>query len=208
MYGFIKRTEKSLALKAIPTEIYDIFLAFYYFGEYFDKARDDWFKISDDKLTITSTEHCDYSNHTIYMKQIFHSLSNEIIEWTFKINELKDVLFFGVTNANCNKNLCRDYGMNDTPNYGISEDSEVYANGSGYFASDHNTESPDKFKTGSIVRFTLDLKNGVILFKVDDGNNATVVKDIKQGMGVVYIFVLQLYKKDDSVTLTNFAVTH
>ena len=54
VYGFIRRIENSLSISNIPTEIYDIFLAFYYCPEFFDKARLDCFKISDDKLKITN----------------------------------------------------------------------------------------------------------------------------------------------------------
>ena len=98
VYGFIKHMEQSLALRAIPTEIYDIFLAFYYFGEYFYKAREDCFKISDDKSTITCIKDCSYTNHTIYLEQIIPSLSKEIISWTFRVNKRQLFVFLGIVN--------------------------------------------------------------------------------------------------------------
>ena len=54
---------------------------------YFDNARKDCFKISDDKLTITNIEKISDFDHTIYMKHWIDSTSNQIIKWRFKINE-------------------------------------------------------------------------------------------------------------------------
>ena len=34
--------------------------------EWFSGFRDDCFKVSDDKLTITSIQNCDFDNHTIF----------------------------------------------------------------------------------------------------------------------------------------------
>ena len=73
VYGYIKRLERSLSIRFIPSEIYDVCLEFYYFPEYFDKATEDYFYISDDKLTIKCIDDTSYEYHTIYMKQWIHS---------------------------------------------------------------------------------------------------------------------------------------
>ena len=88
VFGYIKQFEKSLILNNIPMAVYYLCLAYYYFAEYFDKFREDCFKLSDDKWTIKCIKQCHADFHTIYMKKWFHSQTNKIIKWTLKMNKL------------------------------------------------------------------------------------------------------------------------
>ena len=155
VYGFIKRMEKSLLLKHIPIEIYDICLAFYYFPEFFNKAREDCFKISDDKLTITAIMDCSYHKHTIFMKRWIDSNTNIIAKWRFRINNisLHGCSFFWFSKQLLGDVLLLDFAYAQIPNYSISYDQARYINSDDV---DDATEIPP-FDTGNVVTFTLDL---------------------------------------------------
>lgn len=187
VYGFIKQMEKSLKLKTIPFEIFNIFLAFYYGCEYFNKSMEGSFKISDDRLSITANEDCaDDNYHTIYMNQSVESLSEEIICWTFKVNKLRGYTYFGVTNAKSKQILEDDHGM--------------------CLADPTNPTDDPNYLDGQSITFTLDLIKGELLFKVEDDPDNVVCQDVEKENDIAYVFVIQLDKKDASVTLTNFSM--
>ena len=52
VYGYVRKMEKSLKLSPIPAEMSNLCLLFYYFPELFYNARSDYFKISEDDLTL------------------------------------------------------------------------------------------------------------------------------------------------------------
>ena len=87
VFGFVRRIEQALeSYRNIPVIISYLCLAYYSISEYFDKARTDCFKITDDKLTITNIKKCIDEKHTIFMKQWIDSQCDLICEWLFKIN--------------------------------------------------------------------------------------------------------------------------
>ena len=88
VFGYTRNIQASIKSYNIPLAIYHLCLAYYYYPEYFDRAKHDYFQISEDKETITCIKDSSWVHnpHTIYMKKWILSQSNKIIKWTFKIN--------------------------------------------------------------------------------------------------------------------------
>ena len=204
VYGFIKRMEKSLSLKNIPSEINDICLAFYYFPEFFDKARPDRFKISADKLTVTNFEYCNVWSHTIYMKQWIESESHEIVKWTFKISrkEHHANIYLSLVSGYSETTLMNDFSSTHKPNYSLSDVGSTLKNGKLYKTS----RSLDEFRNGSIVTVTLDLQKYQLLSQVDNGRNMVAFENIEHEKDIQYIFVVQLPLEKDCVTLKDLVL--
>ena len=90
--GWIREVEEQVKSRNISLMVSYVCLAHYYIPEYFDKARQDSFMISEDKRRITSITNWESEEHTIYMKHWIHSMSNKIAKWTFKINQKRGFL--------------------------------------------------------------------------------------------------------------------
>ena len=208
VYGFVKRMEKSLWFRNIPTEIYELCLAFYFLPEFFDKARRDCFKISDDKLTVTCIKRCNYNQHTIYMKKWIESTSCCIAKWRFKINDRPSMptstsfTFCGLASAYSEIMLVMDFSSR-APNYSLGHGGQRFFNR--YPAEDSTTKMPT-YKSGDIVTFTLDLDKNIFLCRVNESDDVVVFEDVVQKDDVKYIFVMQLAEKGNSVTLLDFNI--
>ena len=87
-FGYLRKQETSLKLSTIPPIIACLSIAYLYNPEYFATAWQDWFSISDDKLTIRNiNRNIDQSAHCIYMNKWIESTSKSIATWTFKIHQ-------------------------------------------------------------------------------------------------------------------------
>ena len=89
VFGYMRQSENELSLFCNITEgIYYICLAYYYLGEYFEKAGDD-IRISDDQMTITKMKSNACWKNTSYGNIWIDSWIHQIVEWRFKINSVK-----------------------------------------------------------------------------------------------------------------------
>ena len=93
--GYIRDSESSLHLEAVPMMISYLISIFYHISEHITKVRDDCHQISDDKLTVTNIKQCRLNQQGIYLNEWVQSMSNMTFTWTFLINKLKDGLHFG-----------------------------------------------------------------------------------------------------------------
>lgn len=203
VFGYVREVDKSMENTNIPAAISCLCLAFYYFPEYFAKAREDKFKISDDKLTIISIDNCSYENHSIYMNKWINSQSNKIIKWTFKINNKgRDCLYFGLASTYSDDLLQNDFINEYHPNYSVSNNNHRYMNGK--FYDDEESRILYTYSTGANVIYTLNLKNKTFSCQRDNENDIVSFKNIKCGDGIRYRLAMQLPSKHDSVTLLDF----
>ena len=130
VFGYIRQYEEKLLLYInISRGVCYLCLAYYFLGEHFEKAGNQ-FTISDDKMTVTKKEESyvyEYSNwnNTAYGKLWIDSTIPQIIKWKFKIliNELgclSGICFCLVSKDNrCNKNCVSRDIKQDYPNYGF-----------------------------------------------------------------------------------------
>lgn len=209
VFGYVRRIEKELIkTNNIPIAITHLFLAYYYFPEYFDKAREDSFEISEDKLTITSIKFCQFGDHTIFMKYRIDSLSNRTIKWTFKLNKLGvysdyHPMYFGLVSCSYSDILLQgDFSTSKRPNYSISCDGARTAN---YI---HRTKIEGlSFDEEDTVTFTLNLPQSSFSCTINNNKDTVIYDDIKKETDIYYTFVMQLQNKDDSITLLNFIIS-
>ena len=67
VFGHIREQESLLKLFTIPPIIAYLCIAYFYNPEYFARAREDCFKTSEDKMTITNIKMVGWGKHRIYM---------------------------------------------------------------------------------------------------------------------------------------------
>ena len=206
VFGWIRNVDALIKSNNIPMAIYYLCLAYYYFPEYFHKAREDRFKISDDKLTITCFKNCSYLHHTIYMKYIIKSMKDNIIKWVFKINEHPAngcKIYFGIVCGYSEDALTSDCTSHHEPHYFVSNKGyKYYSHGrSGHSAS--MNEIPNRTK----VSFILNLPRTEFSVQIDNESAIVLFSDIRKRNDIDYQFFLQLQETHDSVTLLDFIIS-
>ena len=189
--GYLRKGIKLICLKYYNEDI-----------EWFGGFRDDCFKLSDDKMTITNIKSCNFANHTIFGNVWIPSTSKTISKWTLKINTMNDDVYIGFASK---------YDINDdfihfnktyenhTPNYAIGDAGFIFQNGEYVYS-----RRAPKFKEGSAVTLTLDLVDAQVRMKVDDQSDLVIADRIEINENVRYIFAMQMSLEGDSVTLTRF----
>eukprot|EP01084_Bolivina_argentea_P256703 432295_1 len=206
VFGYIKSLEITFKTMHLPQGIKQICLMYYYINEFFSKAQDTLFKISEDKLTITNIRYCSFGSHTIYGKVWIPSVSKSIHKWTFSIH-VKAEMYIGI--ASNDDNIDSDFSSdleNDIPNYALSNYGSRYKNGERFY------DEFDTFITGfrhyTDVTLILDLCNAHLSYGVNDNALITVFDDIHISKDIKYIMALQTRMPNDSVTITNYTVDY
>ena len=200
-YGYSKQMEKLFKLSSIPKEIVDIFLMYYYFPEFFDKARKDRFTISADKMTIENIEFSTDHEHTIFMKQWIDSLSNKLIKWRFRINKFRgNYMYFGLSSGYDQNSINRDFSVHQNPAYMWTNYAMAFFNNEQKWTTEYNC----RWGAGSNVLLSLDLPKATLFCQVDDGDESVVFEKIERRQDLKYILVLQMHYQ--SVTLLDFEV--
>eukprot|EP01083_Nonionella_stella_P175401 610672_1 len=210
VFGYIRWMESSLELSLIPPLVVHTCLAFYYEPEYFDKARPDCFKISDDKLQVENIDDwCGYQ-HTIYCAHSIDSMCNATIRWTFKMIAFTshgidcNVGFGLVSNFDCERrDFCSDEMDEDTPNYAI-----YAATGGWMFMNNRSLHGSGlSLQKDDTILCILNLETSTLSLKVNDEEPKTMFDDIIKGENVKYKMVIQLRSIRDCIALTDFSVT-
>ena len=78
VFGYVHDMELELQLMEIASLIINVILGFYYNPEFITKYLDEYFKVSDDRLTITNIKEIDVCEHGIYLNQWIESTSKSI----------------------------------------------------------------------------------------------------------------------------------
>ena len=82
VFGYIHEIEQLFKLE-IPPLVVHLCLVFYFMDEFFAKVRDDFFKLSQNKLKVRNIHECGF-DHTIFCNQWIESTSKCIVKWTSK----------------------------------------------------------------------------------------------------------------------------
>ena len=205
VFGYIRNIELLFKFPSIPIVIFYLCLGYYYNAEQFEDARKDCFRISNDKLTITNIKRCRFPNHTIYLQRFIESTIERVIKWTFKINRLGSDYYemaFAIVSKqeSIKKGIFRqaDYFM--VFNNGIRE---FYPTGC---VIENSRKDGCIFTEGDLVSLTLDLKNGMVYYQINDGNHVFITDRFKSDRSTKYKMAIQLKTIGSSVTLKQFTI--
>ena len=172
--------------------------------EWFSGFREDCFKVSDDKMTITNIKNCDFDNHTIFGNVWIPSTSKTVSKWTLNIttNKMNDAMYIGFASKyDINDDFIKTH-VDHTPNYAIGNAGFIFQNGE-YVYSPQTPLAP-KFREGSAVTLTLNLVDAQVRIKVDDQSDVVIADEIEINKHIRYIFAMQIRRIQNCVTLRNF----
>eukprot|EP01084_Bolivina_argentea_P173913 301256_1 len=205
VFGYIREHESS-ELIIIPSLISYTCLTYCFVHEYFAKALEDYFKISNDKMMVTNIKgKIGVGFHTIYCNQWINTSSNIIAKWTFFIKSCDgntDGMFFGL--ASKDKRIDKDFcGKDNGPCYQIS--SLEYKFSHGYFPGIYIGKA-FYWKSNDTITFILDLTNimGTLSIKINDKQQMVIFHDIEKGNDIKYKMAVQLCDKNDCVILKEY----
>lgn len=217
IYGFIKAAQKELniLLNNIPIPIQQYIVAYYYLHEYFYKAPDNHFEISDNKLTITNIKNTPHQ-YQVWMNQSVSSLSDNIFTWRFKINKLKDGINFGIVpSKHCVEN-CMDFWFWEfRPVYSITNKQCIHKypwkETDCHLIRDMTPNSnlaQLTFGSGDEVSLTLNIKESTINCTINDDPSFNLFTDIEKHFeelnDIEWKLIFSMGNKDDCITLLNF----
>eukprot|EP01084_Bolivina_argentea_P167324 290415_1 len=210
VFGYIHEHEAAESINNIPLLISYMCLSYcphdMHVIEFFSKARNDYFEISKDKLTVTNIgKHCHKSIHTIYCNKSIDSTSNIIVKWKFYIKKFDSSykLYFALTSINENEKegFCLKSVMQNKPYY------EVDSNGYKYSDNKVCGTCFNLISSGDTVELTLDLTNlfhGIFSMQINNRKQLVLFDDIKTGKNIKYKMALQLHPANSSVTLKSY----
>ena len=211
VFGYIREYENKLSLYInISPGICYICLAYYFLGEYFEKAGNQ-FIISNDKMTVTKKQESykyEYSNwnNTAYGKLWINSTIPQIIKWKFKINELgclSGICFCLVSKDNrCNENCMSRDSKKDYPNYGFCNKLLTIINDDE--AIEEKSDDAEKFEKNDIVLMIFNTIKREFYCQNADQINLITIKNIKIGDNIRYKMAIQMYDSFNSVQLIYF----
>eukprot|EP01084_Bolivina_argentea_P253347 425531_1 len=201
VFGYIREQELRQSFN-IPLLISYTCLVYYYVPEFITKARNDYFKVSTDKLTVTNNkEYCNSYFQTIYLNQWIHSTSKMISKWIFYINKQNEsATYFGLASKD---NSSMKTFTNHKPNYSVSSFGYKYS----HQTVDNNVVKQAKVDTGDTITFILDLsdeKKGMIKFQVNKKETVILFDNVETGNDIKYKMCLQITAKSSSVTLKSY----
>ena len=204
--GYIRQMEAVLELSIVPPLVIHLCIMFYYIQEFFDRAPENLFEISDDKLAIINKSNFDSWSgwdHTIYCHYLIDSMSDLLYKWTFKFTGESNETSYGFGIASSDN--CVDIDFCSTmqqyiPNYAIYDcKGSVYKNGA------HIKYSELIFNDGDLVKVFLNLKERFFGTQVNDEDMNIEIHDIKEAEDITYKLVLQMAAKG-SFTLQDFSI--
>eukprot|EP01084_Bolivina_argentea_P118376 210050_1 len=198
VFGYIRESESKLELPPIPMLISYICLSYYYFADFFSKAREDHFKISNDKLTITNIKYCDYRNHSIFLNEWIDATSNTIVTWTFTFKNTNDVIVGLALEEDINEDFC----FGKKPTYAIASWGGNFLNG----MMRGNFTQP-VFGGNDNVEFVLNLKNGTFGCRIGNKPINIAFENVSRHNGIKYKLAMQLRTIEDAVTIMNFSIS-
>ena len=213
--GYIKEHKLSLKLETIP-QLIPYLVAAFSNGDYFASARDDCFKISEDKLTVTNIKKCSLSEQGIYLSHWVQSTSDKEIKWKFKINKLQDDMCFGLVSKEndtresfwnleskpcytiLNKGICRKFPKR--PKYSTP----ILAPVEHWQDKDLQSVLCDggvTFKSGDMVTFILSTKMRTFRCCVNDNHEVLLDFTVEEGEDIKWKMALALENPGDSVSI-------
>lgn len=210
--GYTRQTQKSCNLKqAIPSEIVQIILLFYYLAEHFDIHSKDVNVLGDYKDTIqkkggVKSGRGNWCNMTFGAVSI-PSMSNNIIVWTFKMLDNyypnNNGLILGIINskdANIESTNCDDgYQTTKISSYLYVSSSSIYHKGKN-LKQGYGEELGHK---GTTIKMTLNLKKGKLSYSKNDRDFGEAC-EIEKGEDIEYKMVVGLYWQGAKFQLVNF----
>ncbi len=220
VFGYIREHESSKSIN-IPSVISYICLKYHFINEFFDKALNNYFEISNDKKMITNIGGT--IDHTIYCHQWIPTSSNIMVQWTFFIKKMQNGMYVGL--ASNDKNINKDFCINaaQAPCYQLQNTGDRYykSNGDDISWMDakppyYICEEPDHFypligtnlrwKSGDTITFILDLndQNDVFCIEINNQPRQVIFNKITKGIDIKYKMALQMPVKDDCVILKSF----
>ena len=202
VFGYVRFLESSLDLQVVPEPIAWIIFSYYYLTDYFSRFRDDWFRISHDKMRISNLRSASWSWHSVFLNEWIQSTSNTINEWTFSFEKASSLVVGIVSSL---EDVKQDFSLKGNhPNYAVmSRYGDIYINGG--TAKDWR---PQKWKSYSLcddVTFILNLSTATFSMKIPkESINITLINNITISQDVKYQFALQSCDHDSVVILKNF----
>ena len=226
VFGYMRTYEKKLSLNVIPSRVIYLVLLFYYEREHFDKSPE-CIEISEDQRTITRTDKGDsyYWTNLTFLKKWIDSTSNQLIEWTFKVDK-KDG-----NDAKDKKGICIGIYSDYNDKYLTMNPIDDAMNPPFYVLWANN--QPEKGKIGScawsrecgdrcnktlttpaattsnyshhdVIKFRYHTKESKVYFKINDGADGLLFDNIQKSEKIKYKMAIALAKIGDSISLIDF----
>lgn len=212
VFGYIREHESTDDAINIPPLVSYKCLKYYCSDEYFSRALEDFFTISNDKMTITNIRNIPVHAHTIYCNKWIESLSNVIVKWTFSIKSLPGyAIFFGLTSNE--KRIDEDFcTQNNAPCYQVSSDGIKYSHNMRNNGISYPILPIDGWDNNDTLTFILDLTNklgfrfGQFSIKKNDKEPKMIFNDVEKGKDIKYKMTLQMINENSCVVLKQFII--
>ena len=225
VFGYVRNLTQN---DEIPTNIPDVIcymmLIYFYIEECFMKSKEGFSNvtISEDQFTITQTENtssnCNYYN-TIFCKNWIDIMSDKLVTWKFKINEilLQGITFGLVTNKNW-----LNWGINTECPFlmryqktNIQTNDAIYSFSQRYKVYSKLDETTCRYgdirdvyyNPNDIITIKFDVEDGCLWFSINDGTERIIYYSVDKQINIRYKLFVCLHAKETSITMTKFIKT-
>ena len=200
VFGYIHRMESSLNFELIPPLVSHLCLLFYYIQEFFAQIRNDYFKLSQNKLKVTNISQKGVGfDHSILLNKWIDSTSKCIVKWTFIVNDICQGFShpIGIGLTSIDKGPHHDFAnANDKPNYAIYLGTQAYKNNHFVDRTSHH------FFVDKKAIFVLDLQKKTFGYHNEKkGQFITVFTNIETSPNIKYKMVIQMKRTGTELTL-------
>ena len=202
IFGYLREQESllKLSIPSIPPIIAYLCIAYFDNPEFFARAREDCFVISNDKLTVTNIAEIVWRKHCIYLNQWIESTSKLIATWTFKIDEMRDGRY-SVSFVIVSKEHDVNRRPRDDPYYGFVDNGSM-STALGINCADKNAT----FGGGDQIRIKLDLSKATTSIRVNDKNEVISRSKVQISDHIKYKMTVLLTPLNSIVSLKEFTL--
>ena len=198
VFGYTRKLEESLKLQTIPPIVLYLCIAYIYNPEFFARVREDAFKISDDKLSVTNIQEILWSQHCIYLNQWIESTSKSIVTWIFKMDKMRGGKYLA-SFVIISKEKDVEQQPRDMPYY------EFLDNGSIGTADKGCASNKDAaFGENDQVKIKLNLSKATVSIQINDKDEIICDSAVQISEDIKYKMALLLSPSDAIVSLKEF----
>ncbi len=223
VFGYIRQQESSSSIN-IPKMLSFLCLSYYLVDEYFKKALKKYVDISNDNMMITNiggqipNEYYSLdlgtknwcSNYTIYCNQWIPTMATIMVQWTFFIKQMSDVISFNLVSSD--ESVDKEYRhiINQSPCYQIQNNGYSHE----YYISSTSGLKIDKYmswKSNDTITFILDFSDVSIsgwYIQINGQPKRMISQNLYKGEDIRYKMVIQMPYINDCVILKKFQETY
>ena len=205
VFGYIRCQGKQLSLRNVPALISYIALNYYYHNEYFAKYGQQ-VQLSNNNMTITKQEILEDKediDNTTYGNTWIDSVIPQIVSWRLQMSVDNHILF-GLFSKDIRIDEDCVFDDDDKPFYAFENDGTLsYEDGNGTECETDNYNWSELLEDQwSLILNTED--KTISLQKDKSSEIIAIYENIQTGNSIKYKLGINLYEKDDNVSLIDF----